>query len=154
MAYRLLPPSGRDGGAHGASGSLSDRIGIASPRSRHRVDRFDHGIIGEPRDQIALGVGFRNAARLELKITDHLAALGHGERDRYDADKAKPAAVCDRARLRVHQQAAILVETPGWNLVDDGGLTRREPQEIAVATLQHLADAGATRERRVLGHRS
>src|SRR6266545_3750591 len=146
ITHRLLSPGGSDRRAHGAPRGLSDRIRIAPARPWHRVDRVHDGIIGETGDQVPVAVGLRNACHLKLEIADHLAALGHGERHRYDANEAKPATVRDRARLGIEQQAAILVKAPGGNLVNDGGIAGRQPDEITVAAQHDLADTRAARQ--------
>ena len=84
-----------------ASGSRRRARGIESNGFQHRVE-------GQPCDQVAVAVGFRDAGEFDLRIADELAALGERERDRNDAGKTQPPTIRDGALLRADQQRPSL----------------------------------------------
>src|ERR1043166_2590142 len=152
VAYRLLAPDRADCGARGAARGFRDGLRVAPAWTRHGFNRLENGIIGDARNHAARRVSFRDSGQLNLEVSDDLAPLGDGNRDRYDSDKAEPAPVGDGARLRVHQEGPILVEAAGGHLVGDSGIAGRQPHQVAVATLHDLADARAAGERGMFGH--
>ena len=98
----------------------------------------------------AVGGVVGDADQLDLRIGQELALVVDRQRHADHAGKAQALAVGDGARLRLDQQRAVLVDAPGRHLVDDLGIARREPDEIAVADHQR-AGAEPPRQRRMLG---
>src|SRR4051812_35307181 len=113
QAYRLLAPVCRDGGAHAALDRLLDRLRVAAAALGQVLEGVDRCLVGDLEHRLAVGVCFRNADELDLRIGEQVAAIAERKRDHDDAGKAQAPAVSDGAYLRRNQQRAVLVEAGG-----------------------------------------
>ncbi len=118
------------------------------PRGKE-LDGFQHGIVDGLVQEAAITVVLRNTNKIERRILDQLAFVGNGNRHRNGPGKAQSPAIGDRARIGLHQQHAVLVDASRRHFVDNSDL-RRELHQIAVATLNDVAHAAVTGQRRML----
>src|SRR5258705_12221581 len=75
LAERLLAPRGVDLGAHRAADAFRQRIGIAPLRARQVLEGGYHNIIDPFVDRLAVGILFRNAGEIDLRIVGEFTLL-------------------------------------------------------------------------------
>src|SRR5262249_49345429 len=139
----LLAPLRRDSGTHTALDSVNNGFRIAPPRARQVFDGLDRGFVSDVVEPAAIRRELRDTDQIDDPPADKRPLVVECERDGNDTDKAEPAAVGDRALLRVDDQAAVLVKPSLRHFVDNACRAGRKPDDVAIAAHQSLGHASA-----------
>src|SRR5262252_267979 len=148
---RLLAPLRRDRGTHAALDGISDRFRIAPPATRQIFDGLDRGLVRDVVEPPTVCGELGDTDQFDDWLADQRPSIVEHDRDGHDADKAKPAAVGDRAVLRINNEAAILVKPALRHFIDDARRAGRKPDHVAIAAHQSVGHSYLSSERGVLG---